>query len=135
MTTNLRRVARGALLAAVLGAVTASSAQAGPGPDPDPRPRTYPVKTNLDGRYFPKKGWVYVEDFLERGQRVRIQCQTYGDSAYGSKLWDLVPYGGERYYVPDAFVQTGHDGRAPGIRACDSLDEAKSGYDTDPFKD
>jgi hypothetical protein len=104
------------LMTAAAGALGAASAQAAPPPDP---PRTYKVAATLDGRYTPRFNDVMVEDYLQKGQRVAIECQAYGDWAYGSKLWDLVnPAKGATLFVPDRFVKTGYSGRAPDIRPC-----------------
>jgi hypothetical protein len=94
--------------------------------EPDP-PRTYKVTADVDGRLFPQKDEVYAVDFLRKGQRVPVECQRYGGLAYGSRLWDLVSRGGETLYVPDRFIKTGTDGRAPEIRRCTTEDRAHSG--------
>jgi hypothetical protein len=108
------------LLCATVG-LTAVDAQAAPPPDP---PRTYEVTADLDGRVGPVKrpSAVAAVDFLQKGQRVAIECQEYGDSAYGSKLWDLVSSERRTLFVPDRFIKTGTSGRAPGIRECDGQD-------------
>jgi hypothetical protein len=122
-----RHFARGSLLTALLAtaavaltsALAAAGAQAGPPPDP---PRTYKVTADLDGRSTPSKDDVTMVDFLLKGERVPVECQTYGGRAYGSRLWDLVSDGGETLFVPDRFIRTGSDGRAPEIRSCDEQD-------------
>jgi hypothetical protein len=125
-------VTRGLSLAALLvaAAMTAPAAQAGPPPDP---PRTYKVTADLDGRATPRKGDIYTTDFLRKGQRVQVECQKYGGAAYGSRLWDLVSSGGETLFVPDRFIKTGTDGRAPDIRPCTSQDQSDPGLVGDPF--
>src|SRR5215211_8579989 len=69
--------------------VTAVDAQAAL---PPPSPRTYEVTADLDGRLAPitRSGAIAAVNFLRKGERVSIECQTYGDRAYGSRLWDLV---------------------------------------------
>jgi hypothetical protein len=123
---------RGPLLAALLstaavaltGAVGAPSAQAGPPPDP---PRTYKVTADVDGRLTTTKNDIATSDFLRKRQRVPVECQKYGGLAYGSRLWDLVSNGGETLFVPDRFIKTGTNGRAPEIRPCTSQDLSESG--------
>ncbi len=129
-TTKMLPVALLAAAVALTGAIAAPDSQAGPPPDP---PRTYKVTADLDGRLYPKKSEVYTVDFLHGGQRVQIECQRYGGRAYGSRLWDLVSHGGETLYVPDRFIRTGTDGRAPEIRRCTTEDRAHSGLVPDQF--
>jgi hypothetical protein len=128
------KIARGSLLAALfaIAAVASTAAAAEAGPEPSPGP-TFEVTADLDGRFYPQKDEVYTEDFLRKGQWIRVECQRYGGWAYGSKLWDLVSARGETLYVPDRFIKTGTSGRSPEIRACDSHDEADSGYVNDPW--
>lgn len=59
---------------------------------------------------------------LKTGQKVRISCQTTGDSATGpwhnkSTLWSHVDGVG---YVADAWLNTGTDGRIQGVPSCKS---------------
>jgi hypothetical protein len=132
--SKLSRVVNGSLLSGLLataaialtGAGAAAPAQAGPPPD---GPRTYKVTADLDGRASPsRKGHVAAVNFLQKNERTSVECQEYGGSAYGSRLWDLVSKDGMQLYVPDRFIKTGTSGRAPDIRACDSEDNS----DTDP---
>jgi hypothetical protein len=113
-----------AALVAVTGAVAAPAAQAEPHPDHRP---TYPVTANLDGRVAPERGEEAIaeEDFLRKGQDVPVICQATGDRAYGSRIWDLVSDDGDTYFVPDRFIKTGTDGRAPEIRGCSKKDLAR----------
>jgi hypothetical protein len=110
-----------ALLACTAVGVTAVDAQAAPPPDP---PRTYEVTADLDGRLgpFTRRSAIASVGFLQKRQRVSIECQEYGDRAYGSKLWDLVTSDRKTLFVPDRFIKTGTSGRAPGIRRCDGQD-------------
>lgn len=60
------------------------------------------------------------------GQRVHIECQAYGEEAYGSRLWDLVSEIGRpafTKFVPDRFIRTGTSGRAEEIRRCGKDEE------------
>jgi hypothetical protein len=123
MTIPTTKIAPLVAALALTGATAAPDSLAA---EPDP-PRTYKVTADLDGRLFPKKDQVYAVDFLRDGQRVQIECQRYGGLAYGSRLWDLVSNGGETLWVPDRFIKTGTDGRAPEIRRCTTEDRAHSG--------
>jgi hypothetical protein len=107
-------------LVALTGALT-TPAQAEPHPDHRP---TYPVTADLDGRATPSLGAeaVVKENFLRKEQEVRVICQAKGDRAYGSRIWDLVPHDGDTYFVPDRFIKTGTNGRAPEIRRCGKKD-------------
>jgi hypothetical protein len=128
-----RRATRASLLVALLatatlamtGALTAAGGQAA---QPPPGPRTYKVTIDLDGRSTPSKGDVAHVDFLRKGQWVSIECQTYGERAYGSRLWDLVTSDGDTLFVPDRFIKTGTNGRASDVRRCDGQD-----YPPSPF--
>lgn len=60
--------------------------------------------------------------WLAEGKQVAIQCQVEGQTVGGSALWDFLPaHGG---YVSDAYVNTGHTGRIPGIPDCNDGDGA-----------
>ncbi|HET6506025.1 MAG TPA: phospholipase A2 [Baekduia sp.] len=74
----------------------------------------YLVEADLDGRALPKLKPVAQVNHLRQGQWVKITCQTTGQNAYGSKLWDKV--GG--LYVPDHFIKTYTDGGIPGVPSC-----------------
>jgi hypothetical protein len=118
-----------ALVATAAVSLTGGLAAAGAGaaPPPDP-PKTYKVTADLDGRFTPSTADIAEEDFLREGQRVRIECQEHGGRAYGSTLWDLVTRSGDTWFVPDRFIKTGTNGRAPGTRLCDSQDYPPSPY-------
>ncbi len=121
-----------ALLAIAAAAVGAPAAQAAPHPDHRP---TYEVTADLDGRSTPKMGEEAIEeeDFLRKGQEVPVVCQTYGDRAYGSRLWDIVSDDGDTYYVPDRYIRTGTDGRSPDIRRCTKKDRDKVTESPSPY--
>jgi hypothetical protein len=123
----MRRIMGGPLLAAMLAAAAVALAGATAAPDsqaaPPPTPRTYEVTADLDGRIAPRKdAHAAAVNFLDEGERVPVECQKYGGPAYGSRLWDLVTRRGRTLYVPDRFIDTGTDGRAPEIRPCTSED-------------
>jgi len=105
---------------ALTGALAVAGAQAARPPEP----RTYKVTADLNGHSTPSMGNVAAVDFLLRNQRVEIECQRYGERAYGSRLWDLVKSGANTLFVPDRFIKTGTNGRAPGARLCDLQDGA-----------
>jgi hypothetical protein len=109
-----------ALLACATVGLTAVDAQAA---QPDP-PRTYKVTADLDGRLSPlnRPGVIVAVNFLHERERVQIECQKYGDRAYGSRLWDLVSSDRRTLFVPDRFIKTGTSGRAPEIRKCGDQD-------------
>jgi hypothetical protein len=115
---------------ALTGTFGAAAAKAEPHPDHRP---TYEVSANLDGRSLPAKGATAMVDFLHDGQEVPVICQKYGGSAYGSKLWDLVSDGGWTLFVPDRFIKTGTDGRAPDIKYCGKSDLRKVKAPPTPF--
>jgi hypothetical protein len=128
----MRRVMGGSLLVAVLAAAAVALAGATAAPDsqaapPPPGQRTYEVTADLDGRTAPKNGAVFRENFLIKGESVPVECQKYGESAYGSRLWDLVSIRSRTLYVPDRFIDTGTDGRAPEIRLCTKQDRVDTG--------
>jgi hypothetical protein len=56
--------------------------------------------------------------WLPEGKQVSIQCQVEGQSVAGSTLWDYLPAQGG--YVADAYVDTGHAARIPGIPDCNA---------------
>jgi hypothetical protein len=109
-----------AVLACATVGLTAVDAQAA---QPDP-PRTYEVTADLDGRLstINRQSTIVAVDFLHKGQQVTVECQKYGDRAYGSRLWDLVSSRRMTLYVPDRFIKTGTNGRAPQIRKCNFQD-------------
>jgi hypothetical protein len=121
--TILRSTLLTALLAtaaiALTGALAAAGAHAEPHPDHRP---TYEVTADLDGRRSPAKADIARENFLREGQNVPVICQEIGERAYGSRIWDLVPDGGETLFVPDRYIDTNTDGRAREIPECDEED-------------
>jgi len=74
----------------------------------------YLVTANLDGRTQPKLEPRARADYVRKGQWVRIACQTRGEKAYGSTLWDRVG----QYYVPDRHVKTYTSKRLQGAPSC-----------------
>ena len=75
---------------------------------------TYLAVADIDGRSGPKLELRAAFDYVRKGDWVRIACQTTGQKAYGSTLWDKVG----SYYVPDALLKTYTDGRLKGAPAC-----------------
>ena len=74
----------------------------------------YYVRVDLDGRNSPRLEPRAKVDYLKAGQWVKIACQTTGESAYGSTVWDKVG----KYYVPDHYIKTYTDGFIPGAPRC-----------------
>jgi hypothetical protein len=74
----------------------------------------YLVLETLDGRTAPRRSSPARRDHVRAGQWVGIECQTLGDAAYGSPVWDRV--GGR--YVPDRFVRTYATGLLRGAPRC-----------------
>ena len=84
----------------------------------------YKVTADLDGRTAPVNRPVAIAavNFLHKRERVPVECQMYGDRAHGSRLWDLFSIRDRTLFVPDRFIKTGTNGRAPQIRKCDGQD-------------
>jgi len=76
---------------------------------------TYLVRVDLDGRTAPRLEPRARVDYLKAGQWVRISCQTTGEEAYGSVVWDKVG----SYYVPDHYIKTYTDGFLERAPRCD----------------
>jgi hypothetical protein len=125
------RTSIAALLACATVGLTAVDAQAA---QPNP-PRLYKVTADLDGRTAPvnRPGAIAAVNFLHKRERVPVECQMYGDRAYGSKLWDLVSIRDRTLFVPDRFIKTGTNGRAPQIRKCDGQDRVDASPAPGPF--
>ncbi len=111
-----RTMPLGLLIATLLCALGASSAQAAKvrGPGPWKPTNTYLVTADLDGRALPQAEPRARIDHVRAGQWKRIQCQVSGQNAYGSKLWDKI----DGLFVPDHFIKTYTDGRIPGVPSC-----------------
>ena len=76
----------------------------------------YYVRENLDGRTQPTVEPRAVVDHVRAGEWVRIECQTPGEEAYGSAIWDRV----RGLYVPDAYIRTYTTGFLEGAPRCDA---------------
>lgn len=114
------RLLTGALLAAGLALPASAPAAHVTGPGPWKASNRYLVKADLDGRAAPKLKPVAKVNHLKAGQWVQITCQTTGQNAYGSTLWDKV----DGLYVPDHFIKTYTDGPLPGVPSCGEHDPA-----------
>jgi hypothetical protein len=125
------RTSIAALLACATVGLTAVDVQAA---QPNP-PRLYKVTADLDGRTAPvnRPDAIGPVDFLHKGEKVPVECQKYGDRAYGSRLWDLVSIRDRTLFVPDRFIKTGTNGRAPQIRKCDRQDRVDESPRPGPF--
>lgn len=108
------------VLAVLLAVAPAAQAKKVTSLEPWKASNHYLVEADLDGRAVPKLKPVAKVDHLRQGQWVAIECQTTGQAAYGSKLWDKV--GG--LYVPDHFIKTYTDGGIPGVPSCGASDPA-----------
>ena len=76
----------------------------------------YLVEEDVDGRAKPTVEPRAVVNYLRQGQWVKIECQTPGEEAYGSAIWDRV--GG--LYVPDRYIKTYTTGFLQGAPRCDA---------------
>jgi hypothetical protein len=74
----------------------------------------YLVRETLDGRDAPSRSAPAKTNYVRAGQWVTIQCQTLGDAAYGSPVWDRV----DGRYIPDHFVRTYATGILSGAPRC-----------------
>ncbi len=121
------RAAAVALMLTGLGSAVATPAFAKERP---PEQRGYTATADLDGRERPALDATYIHNFVNVGDSVRVVCQTTGQSAYGSKIWDLVaaPAGDPTItghkFVPDAFIRTGTDGFSGEIPRCSDTEIA-----------
>ena len=85
----------------------------------------YLVEQDLDGRAQPTVEPRAKVDYLREGQWVKIECQTPGEEAYGSAIWDRV--GG--LYVPDHYIKTYTTGFLEGVPRCDAaVDQDHDGF-------
>ncbi len=89
----------------------------------------YYVEQDLDGRAQPTVEPRAVVDYLREGQWVKIDCQTPGEEAYGSAIWDRV--GG--LYVPDHYLKTYTTGFLQGAPRCDAAPPPPPDQDHDGF--
>jgi hypothetical protein len=89
----------------------------------------YYVEQDLDGRAQPTVEPRAVVDYLREGQWVKIECQTPGEEAYGSAIWDRV--GG--LYVPDHYIKTYTTGFLQGAPRCDTAPPPPADQDHDGF--
>jgi hypothetical protein len=89
----------------------------------------YLAREDLDGRTQPTVEPRAVVDHVRAGEWVRIECQTPGEEAYGSAIWDRV--GG--LYVPDAYLRTYTTGFLAGVPRCDAAPPPPPDQDGDGF--
>ncbi|WP_320670392.1 hypothetical protein [Patulibacter defluvii] len=106
-------VAAGVAAAALLAPAVASADRV-TSPRPWKATNTYLVRQSLDGRTAPKLEPRAKVDHVRAGQWVRISCQTTGENAYGSTIWDKVG----AYYVPDYYIRTFTTGFIKGVPRC-----------------
>lgn len=82
----------------------------------------FPAKEDLNGRVHmgeQANAPGHVENQYRKGQNVPVVCQA--ESAAG--IWDKTS---DNTWVPDTFVQTKTDGRAPGVPDCPAAGPAQS---------
>jgi hypothetical protein len=89
----------------------------------------YYVEEDLDGRAQPTVEPRTVVDHVRKGQWVRIECQTPGEEAYGSAIWDKVA----GLYVPDHYIKTYTTGFLQGVPRCDAAPAPPPDQDGDGF--
>jgi len=89
----------------------------------------YNVTEDLDGRAQPTVEPRAVVDHLRAGEWVRIECQTPGEEAYGSAIWDRV----QGLYVPDVYIRTYTTGFLEGVPRCDAAPPPPADQDADGF--
>lgn len=75
----------------------------------------YRAGQDLDGRARPALNPVAKVNHVRKGQWIPIECQTTGESAYGSRVW--IRTGG--LYVPDRYVKTYASGLLAGVPRCE----------------
>ena len=86
----------------------------------------FPATADLNGRAGPSLGARLVEENMYRsGDWVTVVCQTTGDAAYGSTIWDKTD---DNVYVPDAYVKTGSTGFATGVARCTNTTTGQFGF-------
>jgi lysophospholipase L1-like esterase len=85
----------------------------------------------LDGRTRPviNDPQATVDAYLG-GDTIYIKCQEYGPSYGGSTIWDYTTDG---YWVPDAYVYTGHSGFHPSTSRCLPLGLSNPGQSHGPY--
>jgi len=67
-------------------------------------------------RAEPNRGSSQVGSLADN-ETVVVTCQTTGESTDGTNIWDFIE--SEGGYVSDAYVWTGHNGFAPGVKRCE----------------
>jgi hypothetical protein len=121
------------LLAALVAAMAAVFAAASPAQAATYGP--YTAKVNIDARGSMDPNDRTATDWYTAGQGVYIQCQDWGMSAGGSTLWD---YTAANWWIPDAYLTTGSDGRISGVPLCSDLGIDGSptgvGFSAGPYK-
>jgi hypothetical protein len=78
----------------------------------------YYARADLDGRALPQLNPVAKVNHVRAGEWVHITCQTRGENAYGSNIWDKV----DGLYVPDKYLKTYTDGFLAGVPRCSEHD-------------
>ncbi|WP_265445940.1 C40 family peptidase [Flexivirga meconopsidis] len=117
-----RRLRRGicgvALVSALAGVGAVSTGGAAHAADS----HDFPAKVDLNGRLNigePADAPGHIENQYLQGTQVPVVCQQFA----GADLWDKTA---DNTWVPDKYLTTGTDGRAPGVPDCNG------GTTTDP---
>ncbi|WP_265445939.1 CHAP domain-containing protein [Flexivirga meconopsidis] len=110
LTKTARRATSLAIAAATLtGALTAAGGTAGAD-----QVTNFPAKVDLNGRLNigePADAPGHIENQYLQGAQVPVVCQQFA----GADLWDKTA---DNTWVPDKYLTTGTDGRAPGVPDC-----------------
>ena len=91
---------------------------------PSPAPQSYPIAWTGIGVYpraSTSMSSAKIGRALSDGSRISISCELYGDNitdtvGYTSTLWDRLTDG---TYVANVYINTGTNGRTPGLPLCD----------------
>jgi cell wall-associated NlpC family hydrolase len=85
----------------------------------------YLAETDLNGRATKSVSAAAVKVYPS-GSTVSLTCQSIGENAYGSNIWDKTTDG---LWVTDYYVKTGFDSFVPGMPRCaDDTSGSGSGY-------
>lgn len=117
-TRKFRTARAGVTCLAIAGALTGIGSMYGASTASAAGTHKFPAKVDLNGRA--KIGQSadapgHIENQYRKGEKVPVTCQAHHDGA----LWDKTS---AKTWVPDKYVTTGTDGRAPGVSLCSEDD-------------
>ena len=93
-----------------------------------PTKYNYVARTNLNGRNTTSVSAPVVKVYAS-GSTITVTCQSIGENAYGSNIWDKTT---DELWVTDYYVKTGFDTFVPGLPRCtDNITGSNSGYPTE----